>query len=111
MQKNRVANAIHHVVDGEQALDYLFLRGRYTNAELAPRPQIILLDLRLPKVDGLEVRSTVSIGVAVCPEHDAGSMETLLRYSDTALYRAKRAGRDRVVPYATRDQEPVRPIA
>jgi diguanylate cyclase (GGDEF)-like protein len=63
------------------------------------------------EVDGLELRSTVSIGVAVFPEHDEGSMETLLRNSDTALYRAKRAGRDRVVPYATRDQEPVRPIA
>ncbi len=52
LQRNRVANVIRHVVDGEEALDYLFLRGAYPNRELAPRPQIILLDLRLPKVDG-----------------------------------------------------------
>ncbi len=59
LRKNRVANAIHHVVDGEEALDYLFLRGKYTDEESAPRPQIILLDLRLPKVDGLEVLRTI----------------------------------------------------
>lgn len=59
LRKNRVANEIHHVVDGEEALDYLFLRGKYTNREVAPRPEIILLDLRLPKVDGLEVLRTI----------------------------------------------------
>ena len=59
LQKNRVANTIHHVVDGEEALDYLFMRGKYADEEAAPRPQIILLDLRLPKVDGLEVLRTI----------------------------------------------------
>ena len=59
LRKNRVANSIHHVVDGEEALDYLLLRRNYTSEELAPRPQIILLDLRLPKVDGLEVLRTI----------------------------------------------------
>ncbi len=59
LHKNRVANTIRHVLDGEEALDYLFLRGEYSTLELAPRPQIILLDLRLPKVDGLEVLRTI----------------------------------------------------
>jgi len=59
LRKNRVVNAIHHVVDGQEALDYLFVRGKYTSTDLAPRPQIILLDLRLPKVDGLEVLKTI----------------------------------------------------
>lgn len=52
------------------------------------------------EVDELQLRTTVSIGVAVFPEHDEGSVETLLRNSDTALYEAKRSGRDRVVPFA-----------
>ena len=46
---------IHHVTDGESALDYLFRRGEYSDPGVSPRPRLILLDLRLPKVDGLEV--------------------------------------------------------
>jgi two-component system response regulator len=55
MRDQQVANRIHHVLDGEQALDYLFQRGAYADAEKNPRPNFILLDLRLPRVDGLEV--------------------------------------------------------
>jgi CheY-like chemotaxis protein len=51
----RVANRIIHVEDGQAALDYLFRRGAYTAPQSSPRPEIVLLDLRLPKVDGLEV--------------------------------------------------------
>ncbi len=51
----RVANNLHHVEDGEEALDYLFLRNKYANMPSIKRPHIVLLDLRLPKVDGLEV--------------------------------------------------------
>jgi diguanylate cyclase (GGDEF)-like protein len=42
----------------------------------------------------------VSIGVASYPEHDAGDLKALLLRADQALYRAKRAGRDRVEPFA-----------
>ena len=59
LQKNHVANVVRHVMDGEEALDYLFLRGKYAGTDSAPRPQIVLLDLRLPKVDGLEVLRTI----------------------------------------------------
>jgi CheY-like chemotaxis protein len=55
MRDQQVANKIHHVTDGEQALDYLFMRGSYTDPQKNPRPNFILLDLRLPRVDGLEV--------------------------------------------------------
>ena len=55
MRDQQVANKIHHVLDGEQALDYLFLRGAFTDPEKNPRPNLILLDLRLPRIDGLEV--------------------------------------------------------
>lgn len=51
----RVANRIAHVKDGQAALDYLFHKGEYSDLKTSPRPAVILLDLRLPKVDGLEV--------------------------------------------------------
>ena len=55
LQDHRVANKIYHVPDGESALDYLFRRGNYADPEKSPRPHVILLDLRLPKIDGMEV--------------------------------------------------------
>ncbi|MBN2579843.1 MAG: response regulator [Pirellulales bacterium] len=44
-----------HVSDGEEALNYLFRRQGYADAARSPRPHLVLLDLRLPKIDGLEV--------------------------------------------------------
>jgi len=54
-ENHRIANNIHHVVDGEEALDYLFRKEKYADPNSSPIPHLILLDLRLPKVDGLEV--------------------------------------------------------
>ena len=51
-------------------------------------------------VDGGSLRTTVSIGIASYPEHDSGELKGLLLRADQALYQAKRAGRDRVVPFA-----------
>ena len=51
----RVANRIVHLADGQAALDYLFRQGAWADPAASPRPHLILLDLRLPKVDGLEV--------------------------------------------------------
>jgi CheY-like chemotaxis protein len=53
--ENRVANRLSTVADGQAALDYLFHQGSYADIGQHPRPDVILLDLRLPKVDGLEV--------------------------------------------------------
>ncbi len=58
-EENRVANQIYWVKDGEEALDYLFHRGAYTDKANSPCPNLILLDLRLPKVDGIEVLQTI----------------------------------------------------
>lgn len=52
---HQVLNKLNHVLDGAEALDYLFQRDRYADPVTSPRPHIILLDLRLPKIDGLEV--------------------------------------------------------
>jgi CheY-like chemotaxis protein len=54
-KKNRIGNQMIHLSDGQQALDYLFRQGEYANPETSPTPHLILMDLRLPKVDGLEV--------------------------------------------------------
>ncbi len=54
-EKARVLNEIFVVTDGQEALDYLFRRGEYTDPASSPRPIMILLDLKLPKVDGHEV--------------------------------------------------------
>jgi CheY-like chemotaxis protein len=55
MRDQRVANIIYHVIDGQQALDFLFHTGEFGDKATSPHPNLILLDLRLPKVDGLEV--------------------------------------------------------
>jgi len=54
-EDNALGNQIKHVKDGEEALDYLFHRGQYSDIGLFPAPHVVLLDLRLPKIDGLEV--------------------------------------------------------
>jgi two-component system response regulator len=59
LNKNKVANEIVVVRDGAEALDYLFCRGAYGGRDPHDLPQITLLDLKLPKVDGLEVLKQV----------------------------------------------------
>ena len=51
----RFANRVQVVADGVEALDYLFCRGKYADCQSAERPQVILLDLKLPQLNGLEV--------------------------------------------------------
>jgi CheY-like chemotaxis protein len=55
MESRPKAKVVHHVSDGDAALDYLFRRGGFAKPDQSPRPHLILLDLRLPKVDGLAV--------------------------------------------------------
>ena len=59
MQEHQIANNVRHFLDGQSALDYLFQRGEYSDQDMNPRPHVILLDLRLPRVDGLDVLKTI----------------------------------------------------
>jgi two-component system, response regulator len=59
LNKHQKEKVIYHAGDGEKALDFLFHRGDYESPERSPRPDLILLDLRLPKIDGLEVLKTI----------------------------------------------------
>jgi two-component system, response regulator len=54
-KKNNIVNELIVVRDGAEALDYLFGTGQYQGRDLSVMPQLILLDLKLPKIDGLEV--------------------------------------------------------
>jgi len=58
-EASRMGNRLVHVTDGQLALDYLYQRNGFSELGKVPRPGVILLDLRLPKVDGLEVLKIV----------------------------------------------------
>jgi CheY-like chemotaxis protein len=80
LKEHRVINNIYHVNDGAKALNYLFRREEYIDPNKSPRPNLILLDLRLPKVDGLEILQKVkgdeklkSIPVVILSTSDAES--------------------------------------
>jgi len=55
LRKNNIANQVIVARDGAEALDYLFASGAYAGRDTSVVPQVVLLDLKLPKVDGLEV--------------------------------------------------------
>jgi two-component system response regulator len=55
LKREKLANNIFVVRDGEEALDFLFCRGAFTHRSFDHPPKLILLDLKLPKVDGMEV--------------------------------------------------------
>jgi CheY-like chemotaxis protein len=55
LKANNILNVVVVAQDGAEALDYLFGEGSYAGRDLAVMPQVVLLDLKLPKIDGLEV--------------------------------------------------------
>ncbi|HXE97583.1 MAG TPA: response regulator [Dongiaceae bacterium] len=58
-ETSRIANRLIHLSDGQAALDYLNRHEGFSDPATSPRPGIVLLDLRLPKVDGLKVLKTI----------------------------------------------------
>lgn len=55
LKKHNIANSIQIIKDGEEALEYVFATGRYAERNKQENPKVILLDLKLPKVGGLEI--------------------------------------------------------
>ena len=55
LEKSHIVNEVNVVRDGAEALDYLFATGPYAERDAGALPQVVLLDLRLPRIDGLEV--------------------------------------------------------
>lgn len=55
LKKNNIGNELYVVRDGAEALEFLFCKGVYSDRDPRKKPEVILLDLKLPKVDGLEV--------------------------------------------------------
>jgi two-component system response regulator len=59
LNKNNLANKLLHVRDGAAALDFIFAEGVYLSRNIEDRPRVILLDLKMPKVNGIEVLEAV----------------------------------------------------
>lgn len=59
LKKNNLANRLLHIDDGEDALNFIFATEKYTDRQIEDHPKLILLDLKLPKVDGLEILKRV----------------------------------------------------
>jgi len=55
LKKHNVANSVQIIKDGEEALEYIFATGQYIDRDVKDKPKVILLDLKLPKIGGLEI--------------------------------------------------------
>ena len=59
LKRKSLANNLYHVEDGVEALDFLFGQGKYSGRDTNDPPRVVLLDLKLPRINGLEVLSTL----------------------------------------------------
>jgi DNA-binding response OmpR family regulator len=55
LKRNKIANDIHVIPNGAEALDYFFATGKYEGRDMKITPKLVILDLKLPKVDGIEI--------------------------------------------------------
>ncbi|TYQ29957.1 response regulator [Pseudanabaena sp. UWO310] len=85
LRRGRISNQIKLLQDGAEALDFVFCRGKYTSRQINDHPKMILLDLKLPKVSGLEVlqqiksdprTQTIPIVVLTSSSHESDVIES-----------------------------------
>jgi CheY-like chemotaxis protein len=65
LKLNKVPGEIHVVRDGQEALDYLHHKNKFSDAALSPRPSLVLLDLNIPRVDGKQVLKIMKADVSL----------------------------------------------
>jgi CheY-like chemotaxis protein len=99
LEEHRIANRVRHFLDGQSALDYLFHRGEYSDPAANARPHVILLDLRLPRVDGIDVLKAIkeddrlkSIPVVVLTTSEAEKDVAKAYYNHANSYLVKPVG-------------------
>ena len=99
LEDHRIANKVRHFMDGQSALDYLYRRGEFYESSDAERPHVILLDLRLPRVDGMDVLKTIkedqdlkSIPVVVLTTSEAEKDVARAYYNHANSYLVKPVG-------------------
>src|SRR3990172_804099 len=99
MEEHRITNKVRHFLDGQSALDYLFRRAEYSESAESPRPHVILLDLRLPRVDGIDVLRAIkedeglkSIPVVVLTTSEAEKDVAKAYYNHANSYLVKPVG-------------------
>ena len=59
MKKHNLANELFHVKDGAEAIDYIFGKGVFEGRLIEQRPKLVLLDIQMPKINGIEVLETI----------------------------------------------------
>ncbi len=101
LEEHRIANRVRHFLDGQSALDYLFQRGEFLNRTDNARPHVILLDLRLPRVVGLDVLKAIkeddnlkTIPVVVLTTSEAEKDVAKAYYNHANSYLVKPVGFD-----------------
>ncbi len=99
LEEHRIANHVRHFLDGQSALEYLFHRGEFSDTATSPQPHIILLDLRLPRVDGIDVLRAIkeddklkSIPVIILTTSEAEKDVTRAYYNHANSYLVKPVG-------------------
>ena len=101
LEEHKIANRVKHFLDGQSALDYLFRRGEFERATDITLPHVILLDLRLPRVDGIDVLRAIkeddnlkSIPVVVLTTSEAEKDVAKAYYNHANSYLVKPVGFD-----------------
>jgi len=99
LEEHHIGNKVHHFLDGQTALDFLFRRGEFSESPEVQPPHVILLDLRLPRVDGIDVLKAIkqdpnlkSIPVVILTTSEAEKDVAKAYYNHANSYLVKPVG-------------------